>query len=966
MTYGLRTDTSIGPLTCGGYTGSAGHEEADAALFASWGIDFIKHDYCHSNVSDVMRNVPKMRAAIDATGREMVYYVDADTTERVWNPRTLNDNPRAARSVDELPWVWGPKYATMWKTWKDIYDTDDKYDAWWHIMDNVMHNTRGTELAQTCGRYNMPDMMTIGQGGQTLEEYRTQFALWAIMGAPLISGADIRRLTADHLAILTNPHLLAVDRDPACVQGSLARSLNGAQVWIKPLTSESAKNISFAVLALNTNDDVVVDIPVVFSDYYRGDFAPADFTAARVYDLWKGGAPMGEFRHNLTAKAVAPHSCRAVRVDVLAGADPRPLKTEDDPFAFCGAGEAGIMGELRGESDSPFGSGVNQWCCGNTTWSSFSWRAKATRNVDFSLTPAAALPGGRSNASECAAHPTTAVDCFSFCFNSSNGGGCRPLKAPTGPVPTACQAALDAVCNAPSNAKCINATIKRFGGGAVPMVAVYDTRNTATTHPRPLSEWRCYARNALDPSHKRWNGSVAGGYCEGTTVNAKLAAAFASASACASVQPGKPAYPADTWTDWREFRPSDLTASHANKNVSTTVGAFYCGSYPNEFLDPIQHLVLNLRVGGVYFGNSSNITLEVAPKRPSGANYQLTAMISHISSGFGTNRGGSGQLRQPQQGTSVIPIPFMLARENLTTASSHLGPQVGSRDAAVRPLVTEREHNSAIWSTLPQNKKTPKKIVVCQGYHGASDVEGWLDASRALVGFGATAMTGTASVALKQIFEVAGVGAARVSGGLGPPSNMTSHLSLESCAASTRLNGHCWGGSDAEVAANLKLWAEETVLPLRAVGFRNLTQFALHDELGWSYPGVWGGAANISGNPRVFKRFHEYIKKHSGLRTAQAFGAPSWDEVVPITFLNVTKGAANEQALRVRVYWYDRLRTTLIAWLRCHTDVPPCCRSVRFAAYDVQSFYAKATAALVAANDGEFFSIYTSETVMLS
>eukprot|EP01045_Picozoa_sp_COSAG04_P049239 COSAG04_NODE_19313_length_419_cov_0.775000_1_plen_46_part_10 len=46
-----------------------------------------------------MRNVPKMRAAIDATGREMVYYVDADTTERVWNPRTLNDNPRSARSV---------------------------------------------------------------------------------------------------------------------------------------------------------------------------------------------------------------------------------------------------------------------------------------------------------------------------------------------------------------------------------------------------------------------------------------------------------------------------------------------------------------------------------------------------------------------------------------------------------------------------------------------------------------------------------------------------------------------------------------------------------------------------------------------------------------------------------------------------------------------------------------------------
>ena len=63
---------------------------------------------------------------------------------------------------------------------------------------------------------------------------------------------------------------------------------------------------------------------------------------------------------------------------------------------------------------------------------------------------------------------------------------------------------------------------------------------------------------------------------------------------------------------------------------------------------------------------------------------------------------------------------------------------------------------------------------------------------------------------------------------------------------------------------------------------------------------------------------------------------------------------------------HDRLRPTVLAGLRCHTDAPPCCRSVRFAAYDVQSFYAKATAALIAANDGEFFSIYTSETVMLS
>ena len=34
--------TSIGPLTCGGYEGSAGHEETDVKQFAKWGVDFLK------------------------------------------------------------------------------------------------------------------------------------------------------------------------------------------------------------------------------------------------------------------------------------------------------------------------------------------------------------------------------------------------------------------------------------------------------------------------------------------------------------------------------------------------------------------------------------------------------------------------------------------------------------------------------------------------------------------------------------------------------------------------------------------------------------------------------------------------------------------------------------------------------------------------------------------------------------
>jgi hypothetical protein len=58
--------------------------------------------------------------------------------------------------------------------------------------------------------------------------------------------------------------------------------------------------------------------------------------------------------------------------------------------------------------------------------------------------------------------------------------------------------------------------------------------------------------------------------------------------------------------------------------------------------------------------------------------------------------------------------------------------------------------------SLPQNRKTPKLIQVVQGYHGGNDVEGWVEATRALVGFGATGITALPSVEMKEIFDAAG------------------------------------------------------------------------------------------------------------------------------------------------------------------------------------------------------------------
>jgi len=44
-TLGLKIGiyTAVSHWTCGGYTGSLGHEDVDAKSFADWGFDFVKH-----------------------------------------------------------------------------------------------------------------------------------------------------------------------------------------------------------------------------------------------------------------------------------------------------------------------------------------------------------------------------------------------------------------------------------------------------------------------------------------------------------------------------------------------------------------------------------------------------------------------------------------------------------------------------------------------------------------------------------------------------------------------------------------------------------------------------------------------------------------------------------------------------------------------------------------------------------
>jgi len=279
--------TAVSKSTCGGYTASLHYEAIDAQTFASWGVDFVKHDTCNYDcgVNDgcIQNSTGHMRDGLNATGRSIVYYIDDGNNSsgpRLYNPfmhsADMQQMIKIADNVTELIQYWGPSTANIWKFWFDHVDT------WESTIDNL-HMMSRFAMYQSCGSFNTPDMVTIGQGGQTAGQYRVQMFLWSVLGSPIILGNDIRSINNNTLTLLTNPNILVIDQDSQCVQGSQVRSTAGVETWIKPLSDGT-----FAVALLNTllsNMNITLYIAPNWN-HGCGDFYPADLNSVSILDVY--------------------------------------------------------------------------------------------------------------------------------------------------------------------------------------------------------------------------------------------------------------------------------------------------------------------------------------------------------------------------------------------------------------------------------------------------------------------------------------------------------------------------------------------------------------------------------------------------------------------------------------------------------------------------------------------------------
>ena len=71
------------------------------------------------------------------------------------------------------------------------------------------------------GSWNDNDMLEVCHGSQSYAEYAAQFSTWSILASPLILGNDIRSISPECLAIITNREVIAVNQDVLGLRGKL-------------------------------------------------------------------------------------------------------------------------------------------------------------------------------------------------------------------------------------------------------------------------------------------------------------------------------------------------------------------------------------------------------------------------------------------------------------------------------------------------------------------------------------------------------------------------------------------------------------------------------------------------------------------------------------------------------------------------------------------------------------------------
>jgi alpha-galactosidase len=295
--------TSVGDATClaspqGPIPGSLGHEAIDGAEFQKWGVDYMKLDWCGSGISFSSSWVEALL--------------------KKWR-RDLGPNIVIATNTGGAgdPWAWASKDNTVnafrisasISNWRLGAKVTDQWNGGRGSVMGILNDVNSHLQQSHAATHHWSDAGYLHTGvNLTLDESKSEFSMWAMVTSPLIVGADILRMKPGDITsqVIFNTEIIAVDQDPRVVQATQKATIDGVQVWEKPLS-----NNAYAVAFLNPNSE-----PASVSVTWSQVGIPTSSMPKRGYyarDLW-AHTDLGRFPEGYSATNIPPHGIVVLKV----------------------------------------------------------------------------------------------------------------------------------------------------------------------------------------------------------------------------------------------------------------------------------------------------------------------------------------------------------------------------------------------------------------------------------------------------------------------------------------------------------------------------------------------------------------------------------------------------------------------------------------------------------------------------
>lgn len=241
--------------------GAKEYYESLFALYASWGVDYIKCD-------DIARELPHeedelimLSEALHSCGREMIL--------------SLSPGPALIEKAELYKQV-----SNMWRI------TDDFWDNWQSLY-NMFERCEKWSIHNGAGHWADADMLPIGAIKQdydtnlvtnfTQAEQKTMLTLWSIFRSPLMIGGEMTKLDDFTMSLVTNERILDMHKNSRHAHQVWRRKIGETEIVL--WTSVSAEGGQYIALFNIGEHDFKLTLDLSDIEIY----SKADIT-----DVWCG------------------------------------------------------------------------------------------------------------------------------------------------------------------------------------------------------------------------------------------------------------------------------------------------------------------------------------------------------------------------------------------------------------------------------------------------------------------------------------------------------------------------------------------------------------------------------------------------------------------------------------------------------------------------------------------------------